>query len=380
MGDKMKSFGIGCFHFGISDESNKEIFSVKEYISEVKNVLEKISSISDINISYDEDLKNHEFTIELPNPRLQNGDFCHPYIESYNLEFKIYIPFRIQAKLIGIKKNYLDTNTENFKVYFRHNWHGPLSFVECLNPTLETKPSSAVRIIREYISTEIKKIDTFLIYDFIGPSPFHANLYLTIDENKDKEETNNYFKIEHFKTHGYDELYIKYRKSDFKFEEEALEYLLNELESEVAYFYDFKIKEIHKSNEWSIIYKGMHSILDFEDKESKKTFKDKYFNRPKLFKEVFKDIGLFKGQEIFNKNINNKDYSSIYKHSHNQTYLQYFIDKEISESMNYPLDETIELLKYFDQKSSKTFELMVIFIATIMGGVIGSSITILFSK
>lgn len=91
----MKSFGIGCFHFGISDESNKEIFSVKEYISEVKNVLEKISSISDINISYDEDLKNHEFTIELPNSRLQNGDFCHPYIESYNLEFKIYIPFRI---------------------------------------------------------------------------------------------------------------------------------------------------------------------------------------------------------------------------------------------------------------------------------------------
>lgn len=376
----MKSFGIGCFHFGISDESNKEIFSVKEYISEVKNVLEKISSISDINISYDEDLKNHEFTIELANSRLQNGDFCHPYIESYNLEFKIYIPFRIQAKLIGIKKNYLDTNTENFKVYFRHNWYGPLSFVECLNPTLETKPSSAVRIIREYISTEIKKIDTFLIYDFIGPSPFHANFYLTIDENKDKEETNNYFKIEHFKTHGYDELYIKYRKSDFKFEEEALEYLLNELESEVAYFYDFKVKEIHKSNEWSIINKGMHSILDFEDKESKKTFKDKYFNRPKLFKEVFKDIGLFKGQEIFNKNINNRDYSSIYKHSHNQIYLQYFIDKEISESMNYPLDETIELLKYFDQKSSKTFELMVIFIATIMGGVIGASITILFSK
>jgi hypothetical protein len=112
----MKSFGIGCLHFGISDECSKQAFTVKEYISEVKNILEKFSTISDINISYDEDIKDHTFKIELPNPKLQNGDFCYPYIEMYSLEFKIYIPFRIQAKIIGIKEDYLDTYTENFKV------------------------------------------------------------------------------------------------------------------------------------------------------------------------------------------------------------------------------------------------------------------------
>jgi hypothetical protein len=230
------------------------------------------------------------------------------------------------------------------------------------------------------MKNEIKKVDTFLIDDFVGPSPFHADFYLSMDENEDKEKTNNYFEIEHLKTTAYDELYIKYNKSDFKSEEDALKYLMSELESEVAYFYNFKVMEINKSHEWSIINEGMHSILDFEDKESKKTLVDKYINRPKLFKEVFKNIGLFKGQEIFNKNINNRDYSSIYKHPDMQTYLRSFIDQEISESMDYPLDETIELLKYFDQKSSKTFELTVIFIATIMGGLIGALITILFSK
>uniref|UniRef100_UPI0040476F9A hypothetical protein n=1 Tax=Aliarcobacter sp. TaxID=2321116 RepID=UPI0040476F9A len=78
---------------------------------------------------------------------------------------------------------------------------------------------------------------------------------------------------------------------------------MENLESEIAYFYSFKVSEIRKSREYQIINEGMHEILEFEDKELKKSLKDKYFYRPKLFKEVFKNIGLFKGQEIFNKRL-----------------------------------------------------------------------------
>ncbi len=74
-----------------------------------------------------------------------------------------------------------------------------------------------------------------------------------------------------------------------------------------------------------------------------------------------------------------RDYSSIYKYQDKPLYLKPFIDREISESMTYPIQETIELLHYFDQKGSKTIELTILFISAIMGGIIGASITIIFS-
>lgn len=372
----MKAFGVGCIHFAIKDEIEKKYITSEEYINEVKKLLESISTVSDIYIDYNEEIKNAQFPIDKENPRLQDGDFCFPYIDMYQLEFKIYIPYRIQSQLINLEEEFLDTYTENFKIYIRHNWHGPLSIIECLNPTTDTHPSTAVRIIREYLNNEINKSDTILIHDFIGPSPFHADFYLNILEDEDKYE--NAIEFEHIKTSAYDELYFKYKKSEFKSEENALYYLIDTLESEIAYFYNFKVSEIRKSREWLIINDGMHEILDFEDKESKKSLKEKYINRPKLFKEVFKNIGLFKGQEIFNNNINNRDYSSIYKYQDKQVYLKPFIDREISGTTQYPIKETVDLLQYFDQKNSKTFELTVLFIATVMGGIIGATITIVF--
>uniref|UniRef100_UPI0040483F38 hypothetical protein n=2 Tax=Aliarcobacter sp. TaxID=2321116 RepID=UPI0040483F38 len=161
----MKAFGIGCIHFGIKDGIENKYITSEEYINEVKKLLESISTVSDIYIDYNNEIKKAQFPVEKVNPRLQDGDFCYPFIDMYELEFKIYIPFRVQSQLINLKEEYLDTYTENFKIYFRHNWHGPLSFIECLNPTSDTNPSTAVQIIREYLYLEVKKLESILICD-----------------------------------------------------------------------------------------------------------------------------------------------------------------------------------------------------------------------
>ncbi len=112
----MKAFGIGCLHFGISDDINKKSITIQEYIQEVKKVLTKFSTTSEIDIFFDDEIKNEKISTESPNPKLQDGDECYPNIEMYQLEFKIYIPFRIQAEIIGMEEEYLDTYTENFRV------------------------------------------------------------------------------------------------------------------------------------------------------------------------------------------------------------------------------------------------------------------------
>ncbi len=161
-----------------------------------------------------------------------------------------------------------------------------MSVIECLSPTSLTKPSSAVRIIREYISNEIKTIETFLVNDCIGPSPFHADLYLNM-EDYDSTQDGTYFEVQHKKKSTYDELFFKCSKHNFESEDDALMTLIDELESEIAFFYNFEVTEVRKIYQWGIINSEMHSLLDFEDKESKKTIIDKYFKRPKLFKPEF---------------------------------------------------------------------------------------------
>lgn len=130
---------------------------------------------------------------------------------------------------------------------------------------------------------------------------------------------------------------------------------------------------------WQAIQEALHSILSFEEKESKRSLMEKFFSKPRLFRETFKNIGLFKGQKIFDNSSIEKHYNSIYKSKKQKTYLQYFIDNSISDQSTYPVEEASELLRYFDQKTSRAFELFIVIIAALLGGVVGSVITVSFS-
>jgi len=254
---------------------------------------------------------DEEIEIFPKNPKLNNGETCYPFLDFYSLDFNIYIPFRLQAKTINTDENYIDTYTENFRVSIKHNWYGPISFIECINPEVNTEPSTAVRIIRDYLSNEVKNIKTFLITDFIGPTPFHADFYLSITD-KDDSKTTNQFELDFIKQAGYDRLYFKYNPQLFESETEALESLFIELENEIAFFYNVKVKQVRNIRNWSGIQEDLHTILEYEDSKAKKSILDKLFKRPKLLKKVFKDIGLFKGENIFDKSLQDTDYANIY--------------------------------------------------------------------
>lgn len=372
----MKSFGVGCMHFSIADKLRGHI-SIQEYADEVVRVLELFTTITDVDIYFDEDAKNEKICVEPPNPQLQNGESCYPHIPRYNLEFKVYIPFRVQAALIGTKEKYVDTFTEKFKVYLKHDWYGPVSYIDCLGAKAESNPSTAVQVIREYLAKELNGLETFLKIDFVGPSPFHADFFLSADEDMKKEE-GMLFHLDQMKKPGYDTLKFRYSTTDFDSEEIAFDVLMDELADELAFFYALNVREAKRIHNWFAIYENMHTILEFENKESKKKLKDKLFLRSKLFRTVFRDIGLFKGEDIFNKSLNEQHYASIYKSKKHNTYLQAYVDDELSDSQVYPIQETSDLLKYFDQKSSKSLELIVVFIAAIMGGIVGSLITVSF--
>ncbi|MGY3928046.1 hypothetical protein [Aeromonas simiae] len=371
----MKAFGIGCLHFSFKGGEKKEI-TVKKYIDEVKASLEKLSNISDVEIFFDEDIKDEKIDIS-ESTHMNDGDPCHPHIPFFELSFSLYLPRRVQSEVIKRDQVYLDT--DNFHVIFKHDWHGPYTVVECVGAGEESSPSTAIQIVREYLKREIDSNSGILKLDFVGPSPFHANFFLSQCEQQASEKSST-FELIHTKVPGYDNIKFEYHKSKFESEEIAFETLISEFSSEIAFFYQLKIMNSSRSSDWVGIQNNLHNLLELEDESHKKTFKDRYSKKPKLLKNLHREIGLFKGQEIFNKNIRDQYYFSIYKSEKHNIYLKSFIDATLDNWPAYPVKETSEIVNYFDGKSSKSVELTVVFFAAVFGGAIGAAITVLFGS
>lgn len=229
----MKAFGVGCFHFSIKNEESEKIL-LSDYVAEVIRTLEKLTAVSNIECNYDKTLADLELDITSPNPTLEEGEGCFPQIPFFELSFSVYIPSRFHSELINLPNEYLQDISENFRVTIVHDWHGPLSYIESLDSSMQLRPSTGVQIVREYLHREISKIESIIFFDWLGPSPLHADFYLkTNNDGVSKEEI---FTIEKIHQPGYDKVIFSYPDKAFTSIENALKQLYEHLSQEVAFF------------------------------------------------------------------------------------------------------------------------------------------------
>ena len=371
----MKAFGVGCLHFSSKGGTEKEI-TVQEYIDEVRSSLERLSNVSDVEIFFDENVKEEKVDIS-ESTHMNDGDPCHPHIPLFELSFSLYLPRRVQGEVINREQEFLGTNTDNFRIIFKHDWHGPFTIVECVGAGKDSSPSTAIQIVREYLKREIDSSNGILKFDFVGPSPFHASFFLSHCEQKEYGGSSN-FELTHEKLPGYDNLKFEYQKSKFESEDIAFQSLIYELSGEIAFFYELKTMSSRRIYSWAGIQNNLHNLLEVEDEGYKKTLSDRFLKKPRILNDLNREIGIFKGQEIFDKNIRDQHYFNIYKSEKHNIYLKHFIDATLDNWTSFPIKETSEIVSYFEGRSNKSLELTVIFFAAVLGGAVGAAITVLF--
>lgn len=373
----MKAFGVGCLNFSFKEGITREI-TVQEYIDEVKNSLEKLSTVSDVEIFFDYDVGNEKIqTCE--STKMKNGEPCHPLIPLYKLSFNLYLPKRVQGELIGKERDNIDTDSDNFKILFIHDWHGPFTIVESIGAGRSSSPSTAIQVVREYLKKEIGLVSSILQLDYIGPSPFHADFFFSESSQENIDEF-KVFELNHTKVPGYDDLSFSYSKNVFESEDIAFDEFVFELSSEVGFYYELEAMNRKRFLDLCVIQDKLHDIMRLEDDGYKKTLKDRMSYKPKLLSGLYRDIGLYKGQEIQFKNTCQQHYSSIYKSGKYSNYLMHFVDDLINNWPSYPIAETAEIISYFESKSSKSMELVIIFLASVFGGAVGAGITVIFGS
>jgi|GEM_PF-1749750 len=368
-----KSFGIGCFHFGVR-KNPPFTFSGSEYLDELKKSLSKITSLTNLKIDTDEEFKEFETSITESLENLDYGNDFFPHTLILEIEFDIYIPYRIQAELSDTNEKYLSTFTENFKVKIFQSYYLPVAVVETVNPTEENDPSSAVQIVREFIKKElISSKSEYIKFECLGPSPFHCDFFISPQET-DQTDDWLFNPVEEIKK-GYDRLTIYYNPVSINNANEAFDYLYDSIQDEFGFFYKCIQRRSSKMHNWFLIQEDLTSLLDLQKAKGFKGAFRRIFNKPRLIEKLFTDIAIFEGDDIFQTSIQHNDYKSTFSIK-DEIFFKTFIDKELEEITNYPVKQTTELIHFFESRRTKGLERSTALISAILGGVIGALLTI----
>lgn len=370
---------MGCFHFAVK---RKPPFKFKglEYIKNIETSLRSIPNIDNIEIYFDEDFRKLSLDVRGKILNLEDGEWSFPDVTFGVIKFEVYIPFRIQAKLSREKEIYLTTFTEKFKVSVYQTYHLPVAFVETVNPSQECDPSSAVQIIREFLRQEFKNLKPGIIqFECLGPSPFHANFFIKNEVIEESNKANWRFKTKYLIGGGYDNIEFYFNQEVFNNPEKAKEGLIEELTYEAGFFYYIQSLHVQKMHSWREIEKILDRLIYIHGKKlTKKGLRD-FFIFPHLISKAFMSIVEFKVSEFSCSDSIRNDYNDVYSHQEEE-YLKSYIDEQIKKDYSYPTEDMHKLIDFLEGRRTKTIEYFIALLSAILGGAIGSILTILLSK
>lgn len=229
-------FGVGSFHFGIGENAPSPL-TASEYAAEIERVLCSITSISNVQIEVTDDDQ-----VETPGKfiSIREQHCFYPLFDIFSFSFDIYVPKRVQEDVTEhIYPRSL--NAENFRVFVQNDFRTSICFVWPRTDQHVSSPSDSVVIIREYLEAEIAKIDSYLKFQFLGPSPFHANFVLEPGGDREYRPEEDQFLVTNNRLRSYDEITVTYSQSHFRDCEEAFEVLRDHLSAELDLYYEITL-------------------------------------------------------------------------------------------------------------------------------------------
>ncbi|CAC9974497.1 hypothetical protein [Flavobacterium panici] len=368
---KEKYFGIGCFHFGIKTSIPSK-FSSEEYIENLENVLTQIPGLNNLELYSHKHFKHYEKNITKKLPKINDGKGFFPADILTEIEFHLNIPYKTQKEISKRKKKNSRIGTEDFRIRIIEGFYLPVTIVECLNPTKFCEPSQSIILVREYIKKCLKTIDSdYISFEFLGPSPFHLDCYI---RPKKFETQDLKFQTEEVLQRGYGDLIIYYNEDEFKDSDEAFQQLEFSIIDELSFFYNSIQLRVRGIRAWSSIQKNLSQLLKFQKLRGFDAMYSRFFEQPKIISELYTKITTFEANSIFEAEIN----QHLYDHTFNleETFFKKFIDKELNEKYAYPTGQVTNLISFFESRRVKNLELTMAMIAAIIGGAIGSIVTL----
>lgn len=376
--DKIVSFGIGCFHFGIK-KTLPFHFSPSEYIEELREALQSVPNVNNITIERPYDVHGHApQMITEEQATLDSGGDLFPQLLSLRITFDLYIPFRLQEKLAEKPQQLLGTYTERFRVLVRHGYYLPVAFIELIDPSEAGQPSDAVQVVREFLEQELNAAPSGTIrFECLGPSPFHADCYIQAKET-DGEEADWDVDCEMHPQTGYDDIFFYFNPKTFTDVIAAKEYIFGRIDDEVSLFYHIRQREAKRISDWVKLQTSLQELLDFQSRKGLRRILHRPFFYSSKINESFIAIAEFEGEEVLASSQIPIGISAIYKGDELRCFKTY-IDAAMVDRAQYPVSQTTRLLELFENRRVKGVEFLAYLVSGISGGAVGAILTYLLA-
>jgi len=373
------AFGIGCFHFGVKKRAPFK-FRSSDYLKELRIALQSISNVDVVNIYCDDEFENISIDIEESLPNIGEGVGCFPKPLFMTIEFELHIPYRIQAEILQINEELLRTYTEKFKVSIRYTYHCPVTLVELISPSNEGEPSFAVIVVREFIKQELEKQKSdYIQFECLGPSPFHVDCYIKKSDKDDNKKTKWDIEAERVAEKGYDDIIFYYNPEIFKSVQDAKHFIFYDIEDELGFFYYIVQTEVLKMKNWNNIEQLENKLISIQKEKGIKGILKRIFSCSKLLNDAFISVAEFESEELYFQNFIQEHFRYIYSKKEESVF-KYFLRNEIDEKFTYPVKQLIQLLTLFESRRTKSIEILVVLLSAIIGGAIGSLLTLIVTR
>jgi len=366
-------FGIGCFHFGINKAAPYAI-KWSKYLSELERALSAISGLGQL-VMEDRTIEDFEIKVDKELPVFgESYDFV-PYFNYLELAFDLHIPFAEQEKLNPWPGGQKSFYTEDYRVYIYATYYGlPIAFIELVDPKPNSSPSDAVFIVREFLSEQInKRIDSFINFNILGPSPFHADLFIEVNNKFPQERSDNFIISEEI-SHGYGRVSISFNSQSYDSVHAAAESFFFNAKRELGLFYLIILLQNAEDKQWWNLFNSVANL----SKKLQSLWLKRLFLRPsKKVYEIVSALSAFEIIKIRDTDQIKDHYRNVY--SSQVSYLKWHIDDLTKAQETHPINQVTNLIQFINDSLKHKSTILNNLIVGLLGGIVGAILTIIFS-
>jgi hypothetical protein len=375
-------FGIGCFAFTYHPEIPSDIQG-EDYLVDLRNALGSITNIEKIIVEADPEFSNLQIHVTEPFERIGESFNFFPYpATNVEIEFEIFIPTRVQKDLSPWMRVY--NCGERFRVRILHAYYFPIALIQPLKAEEDCDPSFVVAIVREFIESKFQgREEERIHFEYLGPSPFHADFYISPWREGDLRLSNGPFNFHIVAKRTYDSIYITYESEEYDDIESAMHNLLYELEGDLGLFYYVQNNRDIHLRKWFEISGALENLIVMARTTGVKGFWNRMVRVFWLIRDLLVSLTEFESSLLISQYYYQKGLDELHRGG-NKPPLASYIRDIMKDLPSFPTDQIRQLISLFESRREKALEGVLLLASALIGGVVGgiagSLLTILLSK
>jgi hypothetical protein len=364
------NFGIGCLHFAPSKFFPDRV-PANRYSFELKRVLERIPSITELSISPSYSIDESEFITANSFARLSDG-----FYES-NLFDEIFFYLSIPEHFIEHEGAWIGgIIPQTISVHIKSGFYAPVAVIGYYSSQMEEDGARYVVAAREYLKFALQNTrDCPFELDFVGPSPMHMNFSILAVDNESAPKGNNFNKVIE-KQAGYDWMKITVYPDEYNDNASSVGSMVEKFLHDADIFYFIALQRSRLLDMYHETRSNVTAMVDSAEPANSNKSLPISRKRSHLIRQAFVNtVNL----QIEESSVKFEIRTQIASSKEKGNILAEVLDSRLESFEKFPTEEFSKLIEFFESKDQHIGEITLASISTVIGAVIGSIITYLLS-